>query len=48
MIVIVFVFFFGSMSLAATVPEKSISLTAGIMQGYRDLLHLFKLDSILP
>jgi amino acid transporter len=25
-----------------------ISLTAGIMQGFRDLLHLFKLDWLLP
>jgi glutamate:GABA antiporter len=48
MLVIICVFFFGSMAIAATIPESHISLTAGIMQGYRDLLHQFNLDALLP
>ncbi|NGX63750.1 MAG: Glutamate/gamma-aminobutyrate antiporter [Candidatus Anoxychlamydiales bacterium] len=47
-IFIVVVFLLGSFAVAATIPVKDISLTAGIMQGYKDLLHMFKLDFLLP
>ncbi|NQT22775.1 MAG: amino acid permease, partial [Candidatus Omnitrophica bacterium] len=29
-------------------PEKNISLTVGIMQGLKDLLHIFHMDWLLP
>ena len=46
--VIVITFLLGSFAVAATIPAKDISLTAGIMQGFKDLLHMFKLDWLLP
>jgi putative glutamate/gamma-aminobutyrate antiporter len=47
-LVIVVSFLLGSFSIAATIPEKSISLTVGIMQGFADLLHMYRIDWLLP
>ena len=46
--IIVVVFLLGSFAIAASIPAKDISLTAGLMQGYKDMLHMFKLDWLLP
>ncbi len=45
---IVIVFTFSSLSIAAVIPAKNISLTIGIMQGFKDLLHSFNMDWLLP
>ncbi|NGX32532.1 MAG: Glutamate/gamma-aminobutyrate antiporter [Candidatus Anoxychlamydiales bacterium] len=46
--IIIIIFLLGSFSVAASIPAKDISLTAGIMQGFKHLLHIFKLDWLLP
>ena len=46
--IIIVLFTLSSLSIAAAIPASKISLTAGIMQGFKDLLHLFKLDWLLP
>ncbi|NGX44305.1 MAG: Glutamate/gamma-aminobutyrate antiporter [Candidatus Anoxychlamydiales bacterium] len=46
--IIIVVFLLGSFSVAASIPAKDISLTAGIMQSFKDMLHMFKLDWLLP
>jgi len=46
--IIVVVFTLSSLSIAAVIPEKNINLTIGIMQGFKDLLHLFGMDWLLP
>ncbi|NGX51828.1 MAG: Glutamate/gamma-aminobutyrate antiporter [Candidatus Anoxychlamydiales bacterium] len=46
--IIIVVFLLGSFSVAASLPAKDISLTAGIMQSFKDMLHMFKLDWLLP
>jgi len=46
--IIIVVFTLSSLSIAAVLPEKSISLTVGIMQGLKDLLHIFNIDWLLP
>lgn len=46
--IIVTIFTLSAMSIAAVIPEKNISLTVGIMQGFKDLLHLYGLDWLLP
>ncbi len=48
MIIIIVVFTLGSLSVAAVVPHASISLTAGIMQGFNDLLSPYGLKWLLP
>ena len=48
MAIIVVVFTLGSFALAAVIPEASISLTAGLMQGFGDLLSTFHLHWLLP
>ena len=48
MLLIIIVFFLGSFSVAAVLSLDQISLTAGIMQGFRELLHIFHLDFLLP
>ena len=47
-IIIVTIFTLSSLSIAAVIPVEKISLTSGIMQGFSDLLALFKLDWLLP
>lgn len=47
-IVIFLIFFFGSLSVAAVVPKASLSLTAGIMQAFQQLLEPFHITWILP
>jgi len=47
-LIIIITFLLGSFGIAATIPAKNISLTAGIMQGFEDLLHMFKLDWFMP
>jgi len=48
MFVIIIIFTLGSLAVAAVLPQDQISLTAGIMQAFRDMLHLFGLDWLLP
>ncbi|NGX26888.1 MAG: Glutamate/gamma-aminobutyrate antiporter [Chlamydiae bacterium] len=46
--IIFIIFFLGSLSVAAVVPEEEISLTAGIMQAFAELLKLFHMHWLLP
>lgn len=46
--IIIITFLLGSFAVAASIPEQEISLTAGIMQAFKDMLHIFKLDWLLP
>jgi putative glutamate/gamma-aminobutyrate antiporter len=46
--IIVATFLLGSFAVASTIPKEEISLTSGIMQSFNDLLHMFKLDFLLP
>lgn len=46
--VIIIIFLLGSFAVAASIPAKDISLTAGIMQGFKDMLHVFRLDWLVP
>lgn len=48
LIVIVVVFSLGSLSVAAVVPHQSISLNAGVMQAFSDLLGRYHLGWLLP
>ncbi len=47
-VLIVIIFLLGSFAIAASIPAENISLTAGIMQGFKDMLHIYKLDWLLP
>ncbi len=47
-VTIVAIFTLSSLAIAAVIPVEKISLTSGIMQGFKDLLHLFKMDWLLP
>jgi len=47
-VIIVFIFTLSSLAIAAVIPVQKISLTAGIMQGFMDLLHPFGLGWLLP
>ncbi|MFH1791645.1 MAG: amino acid permease [Candidatus Omnitrophota bacterium] len=46
--VIVLLFTLSSLAIASVLPEKSINLTVGIMQAFKDLLHLYNIDWLLP
>ncbi|MFC1548714.1 amino acid permease [Candidatus Omnitrophota bacterium] len=46
--IIVVIFTLSSLAIAAVIPAKSINLTIGIMQGFKDLLQLFGMDWLLP
>ncbi len=46
--VIVIIFTLSSLSIAAVLPADNISLTAGVMQGFKDQLKVFNLDWLLP
>lgn len=48
MFIIIIIFTLGSLSIATALPADKISLNAGIMQAFKDLLHLFNLDWLLP
>jgi glutamate:GABA antiporter len=48
LIIIAVIFFLGSFAIASSIPHYKISLTAGIMEGFKDMLHMFKLDWALP
>ena len=48
MFIIIIIFTLGSLSVAAVIPEGKISLTAGIMQGLKDLLSGFNIPWLLP
>lgn len=48
MFIIIAIFTLGSLSIAAVLPAHQISLNAGIMQAFRDMLHQFGLDWLLP
>lgn len=47
-LIIIIVFTFGSLSIAAVLPASKISLTVGLMQAFKQLLHLFHMDWLLP
>jgi len=46
--IILVVFTLGSLAVAAVIPSIDISLTAGIMQGFSDLLNKFGIGWMLP
>lgn len=48
MIIIFLIFTLGSLAVAAVIPAKDISLTAGIMQAFKDLLEKFGMQGIVP
>jgi glutamate:GABA antiporter len=48
MFLIFAIFLLGSLAIAAVIPHQDISLTYGIMQGFKDLLHEFRMDWLLP
>ena len=47
-LIIVGIFTLSSLAVAAAIPVANISLTSGIMQGFKDLLTQFHLDWLLP
>ena len=47
-VIIFFVFFLGSLSVAAVVPVENISLTAGIMQAFSQFFALYNIEWLLP
>ena len=48
MFIIIAVFTLGSLAIAVVIPGKDISLTVGIMQGFKDLLDKFNIGWLLP
>jgi putative glutamate/gamma-aminobutyrate antiporter len=48
MIIIFLLFTLGSLSVAAVIPAEKISLTAGLMQAFKQLLDKFHLDFLTP
>lgn len=48
MFVIIIIFTLGSLAVSAALPQHQISLNAGIMQAFHDMLRLFGLDWFLP
>jgi len=48
MFIIIIIFTLGSLAIAAVLPADQISLNAGLMQAFREMLHLFNLDWLLP
>ena len=48
MIIIFFLFMLGSLSVAAVVPAKQISLTAGLMQAFKHLLDKYHIGFFTP
>lgn len=47
-IIIVLLFLLGSLSVAAVIPADQISLTAGLMEAFRHILHKFSLTWLVP
>ena len=47
-VIILVVFTFGSLAIAAVLPPDKISLTAGLMQAFKELLTLFHIEWLLP
>lgn len=47
-LIILVVFSLGSLAIAAVLPADKISLTAGLMQGFKELLSLYHIDWLLP
>lgn len=46
--IILVIFTFGSLAIAAVLPPDKISLTAGLMQGFKELLELYSMQWLLP
>lgn len=46
--IILAIFLLGSLAIATVLPPSKISLTAGVMQAFRDLLDKFHLDFLTP
>ena len=46
--IIIAVFSLGALAIASIIPPEKISLTAGIMEGFQDLLRQFHLEWLLP
>jgi len=47
-LIIIVIFSLGALSIGAVLPQHHISLNAGIMQAFRDFLHIFHMDWLLP
>jgi amino acid transporter len=47
-IIIILTFTLGSLAIASVLPASTISLTAGLMQGFKELLAMFHLSFLLP
>ena len=47
-LIILIVFTFGALAIAAVLPPSQISLTAGLMQAFKHLFATFQLDWLLP
>ncbi len=48
MFVIIAIFTFGSLSIASVLPASQISLNAGLMQAFHDMLDFFHINWLLP
>jgi amino acid transporter len=48
MFIIIIVFTLGSLAIATVIPQEQISLTAGILQAFKDLLNKFDIGWLLP
>ena len=46
--IIVLLFLFGSLSVAAVIPASEISLTSGLMEAFRQILNKFGLSFLVP
>lgn len=47
-LIIIVLFLFGSLSVAAVIPASEISLTAGLMEAFKEFLDRFKLGFLVP
>ena len=48
MFIIIIIFTLGSLAIAVVMPASDINLNAGIMQGFKELLHKFGINWLLP
>ena len=47
-IIILVIFTLGSLAISAVLPQAKISLTAGLMQGFKELFELYSIQWLLP
>lgn len=48
MIIIITIFVLGSLAVSAVLPKADISLTAGIMEAFNKILHVYNISWLLP